>query len=129
MITKQKVPTLSALIIFYLLALGMLFMFGPSVMFFFKKQKVQGVVTEINAATVDVIFDYKGEEYRTNAKRKYKNKGIIKGDKVEVLYKKNDPTNVRVPTYEGNEPYLISFILIIMALGGVFSMHRAYIKG
>lgn len=126
----KKNPTLGVVILYYIFALGMLILFLPSVLFYLDRAETQGVVSKIDSLRTHVKYvDYNGDEFLATTEEEFRRNGLTIGRKVKVYFKKDNPTKVKMPEFEGNEPYLVHFILIVMALGAVFTMHRDYLKG
>jgi len=129
MITKKR-PTLGAVALYYILALGILVLFLPSVLFYLDRDETQGIIYKIDLPTTHIKYtDDNGNEYLTTTKKEYRKSGLAIGKEVKVYFKKDNPTKMQIPEFEGNEPYLIHFVLIIMALGVTVTMHWNYIKG
>lgn len=126
----KKNPTLGAVIAYYILALGMFILQSPSIYFYLNKHETQGEVYKIESSVTHVKYlDMKGDEFITTTNEIYKRGTLEIGGTVNVHYRKDDPTDVHLPGFDGNRAYLVNFILVFMALGVVFIVHRDYLKG
>jgi len=125
---SKKRPDLGAVILYYVLALGMFVLFGPSAYFELFKSKTQGVIYEFDGPITRVkYYDQEGEEYLTNTECEYHRGELVEGDKVKVFYLETDPTNVLLPDFDGYGYPILYMIFLLMALFAVFFMHRDYI--
>lgn len=125
----RKRPELGAVILTYISAIVMFILFGPSAYFYWNKCEVHGEVHQIDSSFTSVKYkDVFGEEYIAETKGEYKKGRLEIGDKVKVYYRKNKPTDVHLPGFDGYKPYLLYYILLLMALAAVFIMHRDYLK-
>ena len=127
---KKQTPTLGALILIYICGIGLILLFSPSVIFYCSRYETKGILTDFNDSTAKIDFkDYQDLNHSIVVDRKYKNTKIAVGKEVVVYYSKYDSKDFRVPLFEGNETYLVSFILILMAVYAIFISHRGYLKG
>ena len=125
----NQTPTLGALILIYICGIGLIFLFSPSVIFYCSRYEVKGVVTEFNDSIAKVDFtDYKGFKNSIVLEREHRNNKIVVGKQVIVYYNKYNSKDFRVPIFQGNEPYLISLMLILMAVYAIFTTHRDYLN-
>lgn len=121
-------PTFGALLLYYLIAVGMFLIFGPSAYFYLTKNTVKGEIVLLDSATAQIrYFDHSGEEYLVTKDRNHNSKNLKISDKVEVYYRGEKPTNVYLPHFDGYEPYLLYYIFLLMALVAVYIMHRRYL--
>ena len=128
MATKNR-PELGAVILYYVLAIGAICLFGPQVYFDFFKSKTEGIVYEIDPPVTRVkYYDKKGNEYLTATEGEYHRSELVEGDKVKVFYMENDPSDVLLPDFDGYGFPVLSMIFILMAVSVVFFMHRDYLR-
>ncbi len=126
--TKKR-PELGAVILMYICAIGTFMLYGPSAYFYLNKCEVQGEVVEIELLIKRVkYYDNSKNEYLALTEEAYRKGKLEIGQIVTVYYRKDNPTDVHVPDFDGNEPYFLYFFYLLMALVAVFVMHRDYLK-
>lgn len=125
----KKRPTIGVVVLYYILGIGMVFLFASPLWFYLNRCETQGVVYKMETPTSYLKYsDSKGDEYTMTTDEEYRRGTLAVGAEVKVYYHKTDPKEVQIPAFEGNEPYLVRFILILMAVAVVFSKHRDYLK-
>lgn len=125
----RKRPTKGQVVFIYLAGIGILIFFMPFVIFYFNRCETIGIVERIELPKTYVKFnDTKDVEYVVTTEEEYRKSDLIVGREVQVHYKKDFPTDAHLPDFEGNRPYLIYLILVLMAFASVFIMQRDYIK-
>lgn len=122
-------PTFAAVIMYYILALGMFILYGPSTFFYLNKCETQGEVYQMEAEIIYVKFsDSQGKIQQVGREILAKQENFFINQKVKVYYNKMKPTDIYLPDFEGYPAYWIHIILLLMAVYAVFTIHRDYLK-
>jgi hypothetical protein len=126
--TKKK-PELGAVIIMYVLMMGMFTLFGSSAYFYLVKSETEGTVISTNADIVEVsYFDKTGANYIATVQEQPEKRSFNIGDKAIVYYIEKNPSRVHLPDFDGYEPYFLYYIFLIMAFTAAVDTHRKYLK-
>lgn len=122
-------PTLGALVLYYILAFGMIFLFGPSAYFYLQKVDTEGEITRIVGSQIYVNYkDDIGEEYIAEIIMENNDKKLKIGEEVKVYFRKGKPTDFIVPDLHGKEPYLLYYIFLLLVLFAVYIKQINYLK-
>lgn len=122
-------PTLGALVLYYLMALGMFILFGPSAYFYLKKVDTEGQISRIENSYIYVNYkDDLGEDYIAKIEVGNNEDNLKIGEEVKVYYRKGKPTDIHVPDLHGKEPYLLYYLFLLMALFAVYIKQTNYFK-
>jgi len=124
-----KKPSLVVVGLYYIFAIGMFVLFAPSVYFYWTKVETNGIVYKMDLPETQIkYYDETRKEHVVATKEEYRKSKLNLNDKVKVYYRKGAPKDVHLPGFEGNEPYLLHHIFLLMAMAVVFMMQMDYLK-
>ncbi len=127
--TVNNRPTFAAVIMYYILALGMFILFGPSTFFYLNKCETQGEIYQMEAETIYVKFsDSQGKIYQVGREFLVEKEEFFINQKLKVYYNKMKPTDIYMPDIEGYPAYWIHIILLLIAVYAAITIHRDYLK-
>ena len=125
----EKPPTLGALVLFYVCAIGTLAIYVPPMAFEYDTREVMGVAMRVMADSVGVTYAVEGQgDFHVASRIRYDNGPLRVGDSLEVWYSGLDPEYARIPLIEGGggATFPVGILNISMAIIAIVIVQRSY---